>query len=658
MLRRKAERAANETIKETVNIVDVPFTVIEQPNPTTSTEENTTSKIPLLEAPKTIHEKSKKIFGKKDPKPKREKYGKPLPDGVITRAISAKIDNDATSLSRDYCNSLRAGAFKENAYFDKKDRPYKMVKAFYDTSNCGTNEYENNAMDLVRFTNITRRAILGKPFKNEKIYNFLSKSYFEVKRIHGYDSMKFMAWAVPHSYLTGMFMDAKGRFLMIPKGNPELFPVWNAFINQQDDIRPEVKEKFLFDENGNCPYVTQHREDFTFDGAKTAHPEDDPPFDANDPADVGTIDLTGTDEKIKKGNKEMDQAYQTAMANDPDPTPIDPKAEVTMKPNVEKSDVKIEAPVVETPAPQNDDDFEPFAEDDESKGYSAGMTFGELIADQVQAGKINPAVVASVLSDKNRVTVDTLPKFIEDNNNQWSNIPRLSKFTSYVKEAGRSVIYGADAEYLGLIKGQIINEQGDILRELRLDPCVMYGDTLRVITTDNMKGDIRRETFIPISNKDIVTAAIYGPLNKTQRKTIVEALPRCLGDFRTKYSYLDKVDMRGIITPGTDIVGLPFDEWKQLVCNISNILKQPKFPVCRMRVSEYKNPDNFQLVCDPKVLCTYPSGILQEGSNVDAMNKGFFVNATSDSTKKDTEGYFYTGPDYNVGQNKKDDVNK
>lgn len=656
MLRCKAERAANETTKEIINIVDVPFTVIEQPNPTEQTtgEAKTHGKKTHV-----IHIPVPKIVSKKDPKPKREKYGKHLPDGAITRAVSAKIDDDATSLSRDYCSSLRNGAFKDNAYFDKNDYPYKMVKAFYDTSNCGTNEYENNAMDLVRFTNITRRAILGKSFKNEKLYRFLSSSYFDAKRIRGYDSMKFMAWVVPHSYLTGMFLDAKGRFLMIPKANPELFPVWNAFINQQDDIRLEVKEKFLFDENGNCPYVIQHREDFTFDGSKSAHPEDDPPFDANDPADVATIDLTGTVDRVKKGNKEMDKAFKDAMDNDPDPTPIDPKAEVTMKPNVEKSDVKIETPVVtEVPVSQNDDDFIPFAEDDDPKSENSGMTFGELIADKVQAGKINPAVVASILSDTNRITVDTLPKFIEDNNTQWSNIPRLNKFTSYVKEAGRSVIYGADAEYLGLIKAQIINEQGDILRELRLDPCVMYGDTLRVITTDNMKGDIRRETFIPISNKDIVTAAIYGPLNKTQRKTIVEALPRCLGDFRTKYSYLDKVDMRGVVAPGTDIVGLPFDDWKQLVCNISNILKQPKFPVCRMRVSEYKDPDNFQLVCDANVLCTYPSTILQEASNIDAMNKGFIVTSTSDSAKKGVEGFFYTGPDYDVGQNKKDDVNK
>lgn len=667
MLRRKAERAANEFNKE--GAVDTAFTEVKQP----ATEETTSDpkskkkdggviriKFPKFEDPmKKIREKKHVV--------KDEKYGKPLPDGVISRAVSANIDSEATGFSRDYCGSLRSGAFKENAYFDKKkDHPYKMVMAFYDGEKCGSKEYENNVMDLVRFTNITRRAILGKSFKDEKItFRSLNESYYKAKNIKGFDSLKFMAWAVTHSYVTGMFLDAKGRFDMIPKTDPTLFPVWNAFINQQDDIRPEVKDLFRFNDDGVCPYVEKKRKDFIFNSADNQHPEDDPPFDSDDAADVDAIDLSCV--AAEKENKRLDAEYKAAMEHDKDPDDskilmfpapkaeestkdepqtIDPSAEVTMKPNVEKEDVKIETPMA-TEQPKGDDDFVPFAED-ENKGD--GLTFGELIADKVQNGKINPAIVASILSDANRITIDTLPKFIEDNNTQWANIPRLNKFTSYVKEAGKNVIYGADAEYLGLIKAQIINDKGDILRELRIDPCVMYGDTLRIITTDNTKGDIRRETFIPISNKEIVTAAINGPLTKDQRKTIVEALPRCLGDFRTKYSYLDKVDMRGIMAPGTDIVGLPFEDWRRLVTNISNILKMPKMPLCRMRVSEYKDPDNFQLVCDQNVLCSYPTGMLNEPSNIEALANGFFINATTDSTKKDVSGFFYTGPDYSGGK--------
>lgn len=661
---KKAERAAENITKE--GAVDATFTEVKQPEATTTEETSKTEKntkdrgviritMPKFEDPlKKIREKK---HGVND-----EKYGKPLPDGIISRAVSSDIEQDATGFSKEFCYQLRAGNFKDNAYFDKKDHPYKMVKAFYDGSKCGSKEYEANVMDLIRFVNISRRAVLGKSFKDEKItFRALNDSYFKCKNIKGFDTMKLMAWAVPHSYVTGMFLDSKGRFDMIPKTDPTMFPAWNAFINQQEDIRPEVKALFLFNDKGVCPYVESHRENFIFNRVDNQHPEDDPPFESDDSADVDAIDLSCIE--ANKQNKILDEQYKTAMENDKDPDtgnakilmfpvpktdeapvedkPIDPSAEVTMKPNVEKEDVKIETPMQTEEEAKSDDDFVPF---DASKDPN-DLTFGELIADKVQSGKINPAVVASILSDANRITVETLPKFIEDNNTQWASIPRLNKFTSYVKEAGKSVIYGADAEYLGLIKAQIINDNGDILRELRIDPCMMYGDTMRVVTTDNIKGDIRRETFIPISNKEIVTAAINGPLTKDQRKTITEALPRCLSDFRTKYSYLDKVDMRGIMNPDTDIVGLPFEDWRRLVTNISNILKMPKMPVCRMRVSEFKDPDNFQLACDNKVLCAYPTGLLNEPSNLEAMTNGFFVTATSDTTKKDQPGFFYTGPE-------------
>lgn len=659
---KKAERAANTVNKE--GVVDVTFTEVKQPEATTEAtskpKNNKDRGVIRITMPK-FEDPMKKIREKKHGV-KDEKYGKPLPDGVISSAVSADIEADATGFSKEFCYQLRAGNFKDNAYFDKKDHPYKMVKAFYDGSKCGSKEYEINVMDLIRFINISRRAVLGKSFKDEKItFRALNDSYFKCKNVKGFDTLKLMAWAVTHSYVTGMFLDSKGRFDMIPKTDPTMFPAWNAFINQQDDIRPEVKALFLFNDKGVCPYVESHRKDFIFNRADNQHPEDDPPFKFDDVTDVDAIDLSCIE--AQKQNKILDEQYKTAMENDKDPDPsnckilmfpapkadeahaeekpIDPGAEVTMKPNVEKEDVKIETPMQTEEEAKSDDDFVPF----EASKDPNDLTFGELIADKVQSGKINPAVVASILSDANRITVETLPKFIEDNNTQWASIPRLNKFTSYVKEAGKSVIYGADAEYLGLIKAQIINEGGDILRELRIDPCMMYGDTLRVVTTDNTKGDIRRETFIPISNKEIVTAAINGPLTKDQRKTIIEALPRCLGDFRTKYSYLDKVDMRGIMNPGTDIVGLPFEDWRRLVTNISNILKMPKMPVCRMRVSEFKDPDNFQLVCDNKVLCTYPTGLLNEPSNLEALTNGFFITATSDTTKKDQPGFFYTGPE-------------
>ena len=137
---KKAERAANTVNKE--GVVDATFTEVKQPEATTTEETSKTEKntkdrgviritMPKFEDPmKKIREKK---HGVKD-----EKYGKPLPDGVISRAVSANIEADAAGFSKEFCYQLRSGAFKNNGYFDKKDHPYKMVKAFYDGSKFGS----------------------------------------------------------------------------------------------------------------------------------------------------------------------------------------------------------------------------------------------------------------------------------------------------------------------------------------------------------------------------------------------------------------------------------------------------------------------------------------------------------------------------------------
>lgn len=648
---KKAERAATKDNK------DITMNAVHSDKEQQATTNNSTTPTPKKKKFMTREDmlaSAKKLKYAKHGVGNAAKYNtKQLPDGTISKAIvQAPIDEESAKIVKTYCSNLRDGDFKDDDFFNSEDKAvYKMMKKFYDCE-CGTQEYECNILDITRFINISRRAIFDRPFKDE-FFNArtLKKSYFDAKIIAGINCLKIMAWAATHSYCTGLFLDAQGIFDIIPKTDSTLHPIWNSYINMQDDIPAEVKKMFLF-ENGVCPYVLQKKDIFC-NLHKSEGPTDDVPFD-DSKADVTSMPLT-TSANIR-AEKQMDVDYHTALANDKDP--IDPEAKATIKLNIEHDNEKTPAvPMAPSADSANsDENYEFFAEDDNAA--PGQLTFGQLVADKINNGnKINPAVVASVLSNQDRVTPESLPDFIKANNEQWANIPRLSKFTSYVKEAGKMVIYGLDAEYPGLIKAQVVDLNGDVLRELRLDPCVMYGDTLRVVTTDNAKMDIRRETFIPISNKEIVMAAINGPLTKEQRKTIVDALPRCLGDFRTKYSFLDKIDMRGISAPGKeDIDGLKFEDWRALVTNISNILKDKRLPVCRMRVSEYKDPDNFQLTCDEKVLCSFPTLLLNEPSNIAAIQNHFFVNATSDPTKKDQENTFYTGPDYSAGKNKKEDV--
>ena len=599
---------------------------------------------------------------------KYKKYGvqreefEVVPNYGISNAIDASIDADATSVVRDYTGQLKEGTIDKSApYYIGKDAFRKAIEEFYNETP-GTRAYECTLIDLSHFSNVVRRKILRKSLK---------KDYMTLVGTSEFDNIKFAAWVVTHAYVTGLFMTpSEITSVMVAISEWEVANkfMWNLFVDSISDIRDSIKHLFTFysDGEGSCPYLAQKCIiSEAHDPAEDEHPTDDQAFD--DKADVDRIDLVTAD--VVNGNKEMDAQYKAAvskeerknndvvmnLSNDTaqEEVIVTPPTDnlIHFTPKVDK-EASMSTPVVSTTEQQSVEDYDP-AEDHGNEQ----ITFGDIVDDHRKNGVINSAVVASVLSNRNRITVDTLPKFIEDNNKQWESIPRLSRFTEIVNNMGKKVLYAPDNEYLGLIDAKVIDDNGDIHRELRIDPCIIYGDTLRVVTTDHPRGDIRLETFVPISDDKRVKQIIEGPLTKDQRRAIIEPIPCCIY-VRQKYHFLDRIDLRGISAPGTNTIGLPFNDWRKMVTNISNIIKDPNFPICRMRVSEFKDPDNFQLVCDDKVLCAWPTDILSMPSNLKAMSEGFFVNATSDSTKKGTQGYFYTGPEYNTEQKKEENTDK
>ena len=599
---------------------------------------------------------------------KYKKYGvqreefEGVPNYGISNVIDASIDADATSIVRDYTGQLKNGTIDKSApYYIGKDAFRKAIEEFYNGTP-GTRAYECTLIDLSRLSNVVRRKILRKSLKRD---------YMTLVGTSEFDNIKFAAWVVTHAYVTGLFMTpSEITSVMVAISEWEVANkfMWNLFVDSISDIRDSIKHLFTFysDGEGSCPYLAQKCIiSEAHDPAEDEHPTDDQAFD--DKADVDCIDLVTAD--VVNGNKEMDAQYKAAVSKEErknNDVAINlsnetVQEEVTMTPPTDNlihftpkvdRESSMSAAAVSTTEQQSVEDYDP-AEDYGNEQ----ITFGDIVDDNRKNGVINSAVVASVLSNSNRITVDTLPKFIEDNNKQWESIPRLSRFTEIVNNMGKKVLYAPDNEYLGLIDAKVIDDNGDIHRELRIDPCIIYGDTLRVVTTDHPKGDIRLETFVPISDDKRVKQIIEGPLTKDQRRAIIEPIPCCLY-VRQKYHFLDRIDLRGISAPGTNTIGLPFNDWRKMVTNISNIIKDPNFPICRMRVSEYKDPDNFQLVCDDKVLCAWPTDILSMPSNLKAMSEGFFVNATSDSTKKGTQGYFYTGPEYNTEQKKEENTDK
>ena len=569
-----------------------------------------------------------------------DEYSTPLGESEISRTLTKNeyIDDVAKSLGTKYCRELKQGSFGMDGYFDKTDEAYDMVNEFY-TGFYGSRNYDCNMIDLERYFNIVRRGCLNKSKKHENGSVYLS-SYTTGTKIGNVDSIKTMAWAVTHAYLTACLVDPDYIFEIIPDNcSNDVQYRWNYCIQLQTDVPQSVKDLFRTKiGERTIPEATTVTPELN-----VVYPDQERAFEKNDFVDVQFIDLNNVNGEAEKEEVPPAPVQNVATVPLEQSEPATVKVEEPVMTGADVSDLKEHEAPKETVA---EDNYEYFAEsDDTANGIPQQMSFGDCVAKMKIEGTVNPAVVASIYGNANKVTPETLPQFIQSNNQLFNMIPKVNAFTSYVAQAGKQVIYGQDVQFRGLIKAQIIDSNGDITRELRLDPCMMYGDTLRVITTDNAKGDIRRESFIPISNKEMVMAAIEGPLTSKQRKSLNEVLPRCLGDFRPKYSYLDRIDMRGIIDPKRpELVGLPFGEWRALVTNISNVIKDlPKN--CRMRVSEYKDPDNFQLVADDKVQCCYPSNIILEPENIQAIQNKFFITATSDSSKKGVPGFFYTGPE-------------
>jgi hypothetical protein len=115
-----------------------------------------------------------------------------------------------------------------------------------------------------------------------------------------------------------------------------------------------------------------------------------------------------------------------------------------------------------------------------------------------------------------------------------------------------------------------------------------------------------------------------------------EQLPRCMTDFREKYTFIDRIDMKDLqtLSKKPDGRSISFNEWKKLVINISNVLRNQKdIPICRFRLSEYTNCNKFKMICDDKVQITYATDLIYQPSQQAAMNSMFWVDYDSEQYK-------------------------
>ena len=231
---------------------------------------------------------------------------------------------------------------------------------------------------------------------------------------------------------------------------------------------------------------------------------------------------------------------------------------------------------------------------------------------------------------------DEPDEMIKKNNEDAEGfVNKLDRFTNLCRNNGYSVFYSNNQWYPNLVQAFIFSRSNsEDKRYVLLDPCIIYGDTLRVIHMKDHEG-ARKGTFVAISQKDLVEKIIKGTFDKDDRKKNMDQLPKVLGDYRDKYIFIDRIDLHNLqeLTRKEDGRSISFNEWKKLIINVSNVFKNSEIPVCRFRITEIKDCNHFKMICDDKVQIFYKSTLGQEDSHIKAAQGNFWVDYDVDKYK-------------------------
>ena len=417
--------------------------------------------------------------------------------------------------------------------------------------------------------------------------------------------LKEAAWIVVHSYLINILLNESDQYKLIPK-NKELVPMWNNYISMMDDVPDLVKKYYYLNDDGESIFTRSLKKSIAADIAterdlKTSHPVDDHEEGATVPFEEAiVVDTTG----ITSSVEELKANFKNSIKED----------------NVIDAEFKL--------VPANIDNNKKENQQDNKNEATKNVEAKEENIPKKEDKKVDDASAVKPISRP----IESDPTIDQNNRDTEQFIPKLNRFTDLARKNGYSVFYGSKPTvFPGMAIAILINrENSEEKRVLLLDPCLVYGDTLRVININNnlQNVDLKRCAFVAISQKEAVEKLIKGTFDKEDRKKNNEQLPRVLNDFRDPYHFIDRVDLSNLqeITKKPDGKSISFNEWKKLVINISNILKNSSIPVCRFRVCEYINCNKFKLICDDQVKIFHISNINHEPSQAQAFAQKFWVD--------------------------------
>ena len=495
---------------------------------------------------------------------------------------------------RAYVAQMEEG-FVPYHFFDKKDGEiYNLAEEFF-KKKIGSPEMEMIIIDLTRLFNQLRRQVTGK--KSNSLKEKIFKKANQKKYVIGTGAvLKILAWGVTHAYLTGLFLDKKGVWEVIPKNpDPDVALKWNGYIKDLPDVPDHIKAMFTIGTDNTAPFVTANASEYA-------------------------VVVSDDNETAAKNHSILDNMAKNAMERDEDRKPVFVNATEEDKKQVLHSFGELVG------KPENK----------EVQAETAPNNIIDFTSLPTKNTKVNPVEVIEKGFKAVKTDKDGDP-FKINNQAYGKIISRIKNLTKAVEECGLKVFYSDDPIFKGLTRASIYDKNNSHQRDLIVDPLVIYGDTLRVVTTDDLGGNIKNELFIPISQDKILKKAITGTLTDEDRIIIKDKLPDCILDNSRPIHFLDQVDLRHLALKTR--TGLPIADWKKLLENIDNIIRDPRCPVCRWRVSEYSKPDKFTLVVDENVTCAYPNNpVIALQSNQDGIKYNFEV--TFDGSKEKDPAWF------------------
>ena len=510
----------------------------------------------------------------------------------------------------EYFQKFINGKLKPEPYFTKKDGDvYWLVKRFFE-SRINTQESDKNLANLARHFNVLNRQVNNDMYKKyDSLGDKLAapavrKAYYTGKCNGKQNPLKEAAWIVVHSYVIDRFFSENYQYRLIPK-HQELVPLWNSYINSMEDIPDIVKKYYILNENCESPFTYHYK-----------------------------------NETLKEKENDYQEVKPVAgyISTDPamDEHPMDDK-----EPGAVEENVSEETPFEEAVVVNNSSD---------TISEAVNKVF-DIVNNEKKEEKIIDGKFEQVKEDptpkKEEKKEETLPKKIykrpdepdetikKNNEDAEGFVNKLDRFTNLCRNNGYSVFYSNNQWYPNLVQAFIFSRSNpEDKRYILLDPCIIYGDTLRVIHMKDHEG-ARKGTFVAISQKDLVEKIIKGTFDKDDRKKNMDQLPRVLGDYKDKYIFIDRIDLHNLqeLTKKEDGRSISFNEWKKLIINVSNVFKNSEIPVCRFRITEIKDCNHFKMICDDKVQIFYKSTLGQEESHIKAAQGNFWVDYDVDKYK-------------------------